>query len=56
MPPCSVFGKAYALKRRKEAISLEKLIMRFQVQKQMNDIDGVLLGMPVAVIFTVFKF
>ena len=47
MPLCthtiSVFGKEYALKCRKEAVSLEKLIMRFRVQKQINDIDGVLL-------------
>ena len=60
MPPCthtiSVFGKEYALKCRKEAVSLEKLIIRFRVQKQINDIDGVLVGMPVAVMFTFFGF
>ena len=39
----SVFGKEYALKCRKDAASVEKLIMRFRVQKQIHDIDGVLV-------------
>ncbi len=47
MPPCahtiSVLGKEYALKCRKEVVSLEKLITRFRVQKQINDIDDVLV-------------